>query len=288
MIKDREPINLGQPFHPFIEGNNQIAIQLAPNGPFLPIDFKVTPIQHSSLAGAGFFECVGATLLHPLALTTKEVNGDKVYLDPARRLDLSVQTPGMPVAKGKIRAGLYEERRLEWWFYDPSLWMPRLKTPHFLPPTLPVLATPGFLGEDPNYRLGESYGGKFVVSNTPEDLANIEIKFSLTDLAALPKILEAKRQLWRYVADRFNWGVVFGDTPEKGLVRAWETLADSGLLEAGLTDKILQLIGTVPSRSADELIAQAEEFRVSAQRWALRKRAQLSRIFREQEDSFRM
>lgn len=108
----------------------------------------------------------------------------------------------MPTIFGKIRQGLYEERRMEWCYYDASLWMPRLKTQHFLPPLLPALATPGFLGSDSDYKAGESYGGKLVVRNEPDALADIKVEFSLTNLATLPRVLAAKRRIWEQLKIR--------------------------------------------------------------------------------------
>lgn len=285
---DRELATLGQAFYPFREGNNRIQIALVPNAQPIPIDFKIQPVNHSSLNNAGFLVCEGTQLLHPLALTIKQVDGSQVYLDPSSRLDLAIQIPEMPVITGKIRHGLYEERKLGWWYYDPSLLTPRLKTQHFLPPPLPALATPGFLGSDSHYRVGESFGGKLVVNNCLEALADIEVKFSLTDLATLPKILAAKRELWEDAWNNFNWERFYGSTPEKGLVKMYESLANSGFLDPQIAEAILQTIGIEPSRSAEELIAQAEEVRASAQRWIIKRRAKLYKIFREQEDRFRM
>lgn len=284
MQRDREPVALGQAFYPFREGGSKVQIALVPTGQAIPIDFRVQPVNHPSLSNAGYFECVGAQLLHPLALTTKQVDGSKVYLDPASRLDLSIQIPGMLNITGKIRPGLYEERKMEWWYYDASLWLPRLKTTNFLPPPLPLLATPGFLGSDPNYRVGESYGGKLLVKDDPGALADIKVTFSLTDQVALPRVLAAKRELWENVWNSFGWERLYGSVPEKGLVN----ILDSGILDPEVTDVILRLIGTEPTRAAEELIIQAEVVRTSAQRWAVRRRSQLYRIFREQEDSFRM
>lgn len=246
MIKDREPVNLGQPFNPFIEGFNKVQILLIPNGPQFPIDFRIQEVD-----------------------------------DPVSRLDLSVQIPGMPKLTGKIRQGIYEQRELDWWFYDPSLWMARLKTPHFLPPPLPVLATPGFLGPDPNYRAGEAYGGKLVIENTPEALANIKVGFSLTDPDALPRLLAAKREIWQDIWNNFAWGRYL---PEKMLIR----MLDSGILDQGTADVMLGLMGGEPARTTDELLAQAEAMRVSAYRWAVRKKVESYRLLREQEDRFRM
>lgn len=274
---DRESVTLEQSFYPFREGNDKLQISLVPNGPQFPIDFKVQPVDHPSLPNAGYFECIGAQLLHPLALTTR--NG--IYLDPSSRLDLSVQIPGMPKLTGKIRPGLYEERKLEWWYYDPSLWMPRLKTPHFLPPPLPILATPGFLGPDPSYKAGEAYGGKLIIKNDPEALSAIKVEFSLTDPDTLPRLLAAKRKIWEDVWNNFAWERLL---PEKGLIQ----VLDSGILDQKTADIIMQLIGTEGSRSADELIAQADMMQTSAYRWALRRKAESYRLFREQEDRFRM
>lgn len=175
MAKERVDRELGEAFFPFKQGF-QVSLSIVRGRGPISLDFRIDKVFGSN--SACYFVCEGAQFLNEFAAATRK---DHTFIDPISRLNLFVSLPDGPTLTAKVRPGYLRILELRYWFYDPSLTLPRVKSKDALAATtLPALMTPLALGTD-LYSTGEPYGGKLLVKNDPHYLDGICVTFNLTD-----------------------------------------------------------------------------------------------------------
>lgn len=290
MVEERISVGLGETLFPFRDADHQVNLVIVKGRPGLPIDFRIQTVLDGSIAG--YFVCESPQYLHPLAVTTRYKKSESTiprFIDPTASLDLSISLPDAHPLTAKIRPRYFQIRELRFWYYDPSLTLPRINSKDTLAKTtLPALVTPSVLGSD-LYSAGEPFGGKLLVRNDSDNyLGEIGVVFTLPNTEAQESVLAAERQLWEVSWKAFDWGALYGSNSQKALSKLYALLSE-GLIPFDQTELTLRLISRsrLP-RTAEELIEQARVMQSAAQEWIENKITQLDRAWREQEKHFRM
>lgn len=248
MTKGRVDRELGEAFFPFKQ-DPQVSLSIVKGRKPIPLDFRADKVFGND--SAGYLVCEGPQFLNEFAAVTRK---DHTFIDPISRLDLFVNLPDGPTLTAKVRPGYLRIRELRYWFYDPSLTLPRVKDKDALKATtLPALMTPLALGTD-LYSTGEPYGGKLLIKNDPRYLDGICVTFNLTNPPPTETIiLEGGNN---EPVSSFSWkGLKY--TPAAVLYALVKKTA--GLRRAEIVLDLIRQNGT--PANVDDLIKRAETLR---------------------------